>query len=268
MFGAYVWKAGATAPGVVADLLAIASGEPVSALSAACDKTATTIDGAPSGWAVHDAAYGVLSAPSVADAGVTKLARIAHAGGVVQLSTADAWNAATHAATNAVDARAVSLPVAVPGAIAFVMTPEVFLLAAADWSSWHAVCEIKRDGPLLRDTTAPNWVLMGAEDGMTAEVRSPRLKNVADVGDATNLALDVASAYGPLAGATTRDRQERLYIPMGPVVTTVGQVPVGELVGVLAAGGYGMSGDYLIDAESNSWLLAQLSDLLLAVKRA
>lgn len=263
MFANYAWNAGATAANIVADLLALVAGADVAALSASCNKALTTRDGAASGWSVDDAAYGVLRAPCVGGGPASdKLARIS-CGTKIQLSTVDSWVSATHTAGYSTTAYDVSLAIAAAGSVSMLATPDVMMLAASDWSVWQIVAEIKREGPLMIDAAAPSWVVIGQNDNCY----SPRLKNPAAAGETAPASLSLSSAYGNLTASTTRDRAEKLYIPMAPAVATVSGVPVGEFAGVMISGGYGQSGDYMMDAGGVQWWLCKTSSRLVAVKR-
>jgi len=263
MYGTYAYNAGATAAQVVADVLALVTGADPATLSNSCNKALTTAAGAASGWQVEDANYGVLSAPCIGGGPASrKLARVT-AATKLQLSTVDSWNNATHVAGTSTSALDVSLAFSAAGAVNFLATDEVLMLAASDWSVWQCVCEIKRDGPLLSDAGAPSWVILGT----TNYCYAPRFKNLTAAGDSTNVSLSVASAYGTLTGSTTRDRAERLYIPMAPAVASLSSVPVGEFVGVMVSGGYGQSGDYMLDASGDVWQLSKGGAVIYAIKR-
>ena len=54
---------------------------------------------------------------------------------------------------------------------------------------------------------------------------------------------------------------------MAPAVVSYYQVPVGEIAGLLVAGGYGQSGDFVMDAAGDQWLIAKAGQYAAVMKR-
>lgn len=264
MYGVYAFNAGAVPASVVADLVALATGAEVAALSSACNKALTTKIGAASPWLAHDAAYGVLRAPCVGGGPASdKLVRVT-ADTLVRLSTMESWDPVLHSAGAGVTAAyAVSLQLSAAGSIHYVFTDEVFFLAASDFSVWQVLAEIKREGPLLADAAMPCWVLHGT--GNSSFI--PRVKSPTAAGSVTNASLTTQSPYGTLTSSAVRDLSENLYIPMAPAVAVYSSVPVGEYVGLMVAGGYGQAGDYMRDGAGKEYLLAKGSTVTYAIER-
>lgn len=262
MYGTYAWNAGATAAHVLSDLLALMGGAEPAALSASCNKAATVVAGAAHPWIVEDAPYGVISAPCLSGVGVRKLARIT-VDTAIRLSCVDSWVTATHVAGNSTTAQMVSLALTSAGSVTFLFTDETVLFGSSDWAYWAANIEIKRDGPLLADVAAPNWAVVTQGNACNF----PRLKNLSSAGESANVGVSMLSSYGAMTSTTTRDRSERLYIPMVPAVVALSNVPIGEVVGVRVAGGYGLSGDFMIDGGGVNFLLAKGSSTIYAFKR-
>ncbi len=262
MYGVYAWNAGATAANVLADLLALMGGATVASLSASCNKAASSVAGVASPWSLVDtASYGVIQAASLAGAG-NKQARITVTT-TINLTAVEAWNTGTHAAANATTAVACSLAIASAGSVKFQFCDDCLLIASSDWTAWAAVGEIKRDGPLLTDTARPNNFLLTNAGLMYL----PRLKSTTAVGDTTNLSVSNASPYGALVATGTRDTADSLYIPMVPMVAYTAGVPIGETVGPMIAGGYGVSGDLMVDGAGATYQLAKYSSTIYAFKR-
>ena len=78
-----------------------------------------------------------------------------------------------------------------------------------------------------------------------------RLKSPSAVGDLSALSVVLTSSYGTLSGSAARARGESLYMPMVPAVLSYSQVPIGEVAGLLMAGGYGQTGDFLTNAAAD-----------------
>lgn len=263
MYGIYAWNAGALAAQIQTDLVALLSGALIDELSASANKPGCSVEGAASGWAAHDAAFGVLKNDGLAG-GPGVLARITvSATPRVQLAVVDGWVMGSHSATYASSATDVSTAVNVAGSLAFVATPEGLLLAASDWSLWGCIGEVKRDGPALGDALAPGGMLVNA----SGNCYLPRVKAPGAVGDVTAPSCTFASAYGSLSASAARDRLERLYLPMAPAVVSYSSVPVGEVAGLQVVGGYAQSGDFVQDAGGDTWQIAKYSQTAVALKR-
>jgi hypothetical protein len=95
----------------------------------------------------------------------------------------------------------------------------------------------------------------------------PRLKSPSAVGDLSNASCQLASAFGTLATTAARNRAEVLYLPMAPAVVSYGQVPVGEVAGLMLAGGYGQGGDFIVDADDAVFQIVKYSNLLYSVPK-
>lgn len=264
MYMTYAWIAGATAAQVTADIAALIAGADIATLSASCNKPGSSAAGEASGWTLDDGPYGVVSRAGQAG-GPRVAARItASATPKLQLAAVDQWSVPAHTAAYASTAVDCSLSLAAAGSVQIVATADALLIAASDWSAWGMVVESKRDGPALAaDAAAPGSVLIGS----ASVAYMPRVKYPAQSGDASNPAVTVQSSYGSLSASAARNRAEALYIPMVPAVLTYSQVPVGELVNVQVAGGYGQSGDYMLDAAAVTWQLAKQGATILAVQK-
>lgn len=263
MYGVYSWNAGAAAVNVVADLLALMGGAVVDDLSLSANKAACSVGGAASGWSVVDAAYGVIACAGEAG-GPGMVARITVSTGPrIQLAAVDGWVMGSHSASFATSPADVSNVTTAAGSVSFLATEKGLLLASSDWGYWAAISEVKRDGPALGDALAPGGVLLN----QSGYCYMPRLKAPAAVGDLNSPSCTFASAYGALSSSAARDRSERLYLPMAPAVVSYYQVPVGEIAGLLVAGGYGQSGDFVMDAAGDQWLIAKAGQYAAVMKR-
>lgn len=254
MFGNYSWNAGAAAQNIIADLVALICGAAVADLSASCNKAASLVEGEASGFDVVDAAYGVVHAPGQIG-GPGRLMRLqVSAQNRIQLSVVDQWVMGSHSATFASGAIDASGLVTAAGSVNVYACDDALLIGAADWSYWAGVAEVKRDGPAMSDALAPGGFVIGGY-----YCYMPRLKSPTAVGDLSGPSATFASAYGSLAAAAARDRAEKLYIPMVPGVLSYSSVPVGEVAGVMVAGGYGQSGDFMQDAGGEAFVIAKNS---------
>lgn len=261
MNGVYAWNAGATAANIVADLVALLCGGAVNDLSASCNKAASSVTGAASGFTALDAAYGVIQQAGQAG-GPGRFARVTVSGqNRIQLQAVDQWAMGSHSAGFATSALDVSNVITAAGAVKFFAASDTgLLLAASDWASWAALAEVKRDGPSLNDAAAPGAFTLGYY-----YCYMPRIKSPTAVGDLAQPSCTFASAYGSLSASAARDRSEQLYIPMVPLMLSYANVPIGEAAGVFVSGGYGQSGDYMLDANGDTFVIARTpSNLLLA----
>lgn len=264
MYGTYAWQAGAPAANIVADLLALLGGAAVADLSATANKPACSVAGAASGWVAVDAAYGVVSRAGQAG-GPGMVARLTvSATPRLQLAAVDQWAMGSHSAGFSTAVVDCSTATSAAGAVNFVATGDGLLIAAADWSYWAMVAEVKRDGPALNDAAAPGAVLVNNN----GYCYMPRIKAPAAVGDLTNPNCALTSAYGSLSAAAARDRTEKLYLPIVPATVSYSNVPVGELAGPVVVGGYGQSGDFVQDGNGDQYQIAKYNAVLLAIKRA
>lgn len=254
MYGVYSWNAGATGQQVAADVVAMICGAAVNDLSGVCNKPASLVAGAASGWAVVDAAYGVIGQASQ-DGGPSRQARIFSSDAPrLIMAAVHGWDAVQHlpgAASNALECSAVIVE---PGAVNVIATAAGVLLAASDWSMWALLGEVKRGAPGL-PAGYPGAVIVNAY----GYAYMPKAKNPDALGWVENAAAAVVSAYGGLSSKPARDGVETLYVPMVPACVAVKQVPVGELLGVRSVGGYGQSGDLMTDGAAVEWQIARLN---------
>lgn len=254
MYGVYSWNAGATAQNIISDLVALLCGAEVADLSASCNKAATIAAGEASGYVAIDAAYGVFSAAGQAG-GPGRLMRLqVSAQNRIQLSVVDQWVMGSHSATFASGAVDASALITAAGSANLYATDEALLVGASDWSYWAGSAEVKRDGPALGDALAPGGFVVGGY-----YCYMPRLKSPTAIGDLSGPSCTFSSAYGSMSASAARDRAEKLYIPMAPAVLSYSSVPVGEVAGVMVAGGYGQSGDFMEDAGGDSFVIAKNS---------
>lgn len=262
MYGKYVWFSGASAANIVSDLVALITGADIASLSVACNKPLTTKLGSTPGWTVVDAAYGVVGRAHVVGGVSNKQARITCTT-AVQLAIVEDWNASTHVAANAVPAAVCGLGIAGVGAVNYLFTPDFLLIAASDWTKWQAGYEIKRDGPVLIDNSVPAHFQLGESASTFIRIKAPTA-----IGDLFNGAMTVQSAYGTLVAASVRDRGEALYIPMVPAIGVAANVPIGEAYSLMVAGGYGLSGDYMLDQTNANYLIVKQGGTLFAFPRS
>ena len=265
MHGVYAWNAGATAAQIRADLVAMISGAAIADLSASCDKAASSTAGAASGWVAMDAPYGVLSAAGEAGGPGRQVRLSETAAPRVIVGVVAGWNGATHAAASASSAMECTATIDGAGLCHVLATPDGLLLASSDWSVWGMVAEVKRDGPALAGMAALSGALVVNQNGYAFMARA---KKQTGYGYTDNQQVSVASVFGALAATPGRDAAETLYMPMVPAVVSNGGVPVGELVGLRAVGGYAQSGDTLSDGAGDVWQLVKAGNLALALKRA
>lgn len=263
MYGVYSWNAGAVAANVVADMLALIGGAVVDDLSISANKPGCSVGGVASGWHVVDAAYGVISCAGEAG-GPGMLARLTiSAAPRLQLAAVDGWVMGSHSANFATAPSDVGNLTTEAGSVSFVATEKGLLIGSSDWGYWAAVSEVKRDGPAMGDALASGGLLVN----QSGYCYMPRLKSPSAVGDLDSPSCTFASAYGSLSQAAARDRTEKLYLPMAPAVVSYSQVPVGEVSGLLVAGGYGQSGDFVVDAAADQWLIAKSGATAVVIKR-
>lgn len=263
MYGVYSWNAGAAAVSVVADIVALVTGGAVNDLSEAANKSACSVAGEVSGWVVQDAAYGVVRCDGQAG-GPGMTARFTVSGTPkLQLAVVDGWVMGSHSASFATAAYDVGNATTAAGSVSFIATPAGLLVGSSDWGLWVAVSEVKRDGPAMGDVLAPGGFVVN----QSGYCHMPRLKAPAAVGDMQAPGCSFASAYGNLSASAARDRLEKLYLPMAPAVVSYSQVPVGEVAGLLVVGGYGQSGDYVLDSQAAQWQIAKAGYVLVAIKR-
>lgn len=265
MYGTYAWNAGATPAEVQQDIVALICGADVETLSAVCNKAETKAEGEASGWLVVDQPFGVLSHPGQAG-GPGMLARITISSTPrVQMAAIDKWNMGTHAATWVTNARDCAGTMTAAGKMNIMASQAGLLLAASDWSVWALVGEVKRDGPVLAgDAEAPGGFLI--DSGSYSYM--PRVKSPSALGDVSNASCNFVSAFGTLSTYAARNRKDELYLPMSPAVMSYSSVPVGEVAGLVIAGGYGQGGDYMLDADDALYQLVRYgSSVTVAVPR-
>jgi len=254
MFGMYAWNAGAVVGEIQQDIVALVCGAAVAALSGSCNKDKTAVEGAPSGFTVVDQPFGVMGrAGQVGGPGM--LARVTLSTAPrIQVAAIDQWSLGTHAATYVTGAQDCSGLTSAAGSINIIANDAGLLIASSDWATWVAVGEVKRDGPaLLGDAAAPGGFIVGS-GGYTY---MPRLKSPSAMGDVSNVSVTLASAFGTLSTASARNRAESLYLPMAPATLAYSSIPVGEIVGLVMVGGYGQGGDYVLDADGNTYQIVK-----------
>lgn len=242
MFAAYAYKSGATAAQVAADLAALVCGAAVAALSAGCDKAASSVGGAAPGWAAFDGAYNVCKGADLS--GADKFLRLLASGSDVQATVCESWNAATHAAVNAVTAQKVVTVAASGGVVYVVANAEGAAFWPADGATWLYVSEVSRDSPLLPAgypticlgySTYPNYLYV------------PRFKNPAAAGDTTGGNLLIYTALGSI-NVQARAPGEAFYWQLMPLTVAApsGTVFFGYLRGCYIAPA-GATGARLVD---------------------
>lgn len=264
MYGVYAWQAGATAANIQQDLTALLCGALIADLSASANKPQCSATGEASGWTVTDLGYGVLGRAGQAG-GPGMTARIVlSAAPRIQVQAVADWVMGTHTAGAATAAADASLLTSAAGSVNWLASDAGLLIAASDWSSWVAVAECRRDGPALAgDAAAPGSVVVTS----AGQVYMPRVKTPTAAGDTAAAACSMVSTYGALAAAAARNRSEQLYLPMVPVTVAYSSVPVGEVAGLVAVGGYAQSGDYVQDANGDTYQIAKSYSLPLGIPR-
>ncbi|MEO5330556.1 MAG: LamG domain-containing protein [Magnetococcus sp. YQC-5] len=107
MNSSYQYQSGATAANILADLVAILTGETnVANLSASCNKATTTIMATiPAGWVLHDATAGTnarcIKSPLADDVSTFKYVVIdTNVAGFILTKIFETWNTTTHTGTN------------------------------------------------------------------------------------------------------------------------------------------------------------------------
>ena len=266
MYGVYSWNAGAASASILADVVRLLTGGDVAGCSAACNKSASSVAGVGAGsWVAVDAGYGVIRhAGLAAGPGVTARASIS-AGGRLQLTVVDGWDAGPHTATHQANAADVSLLLSAAGSVSFLAGDGVLLLAASDWSLWAIAAEVKRDGPAMSGAPLKSGAILIGSGGAHYMAR---LKTPGSAGETANAYVAVQSAFGSLSGSSARDQLERLYLPMAPATVTFSQVPVEELNGVLLVGGYAQSGDTVAVDPADTFQVVKSGASLFAVLKA
>lgn len=242
MIGVYAYKAGATAAQVAADLAAMIGGAAVAGLSAICDKNLSSAAGAASGWAVLDAAYGVVKGADLS--GADKFVRVMASGSDVAIGPCEGWNAATHAAQNAVTVQR-AVTVAASGGVVYVLAnAEAVTLWAADGTSWACVVEICRDSPMLPAGYPVSGLMYS---GAVGYLYCPRFKNPTVAGDTVNAWMVLRMAMG--VNIQPRAPGEVLYWQLMPMCAAgpSGTVFFGYLRGCYE-GPAGATGARLVDA--------------------
>jgi len=266
MYGVYSWNAGAASASILADVVRLLTGGDVAGCSAACNKSASSVAGVGAGsWVAVDAGYGVIRhAGLAAGPGVTARASIS-AGGRLQLTVVDGWDAGPHTATHQANAADVSLLLSAAGSVSFLAGDGVLLLASSDWSLWAIAAEVKRDGPAMSGAPLKSGAILIGSGGAHYMAR---LKTPGSAGETANAYVAVQSAFGSLSGSSARDQLERLYLPMAPATVTFSQVPVEELNGVLLVGGYAQSGDTVAVDPADTFQVVKSGASLFAVLKA
>ncbi|MBN8516800.1 MAG: hypothetical protein J5X22_09400 [Candidatus Accumulibacter sp.] len=250
MYGVYSWNAGASGANIVADLVKFVTGADVASLSASCNKPATVREGAASVWSAVDSGFGVVaSAGLVTGPGVTGRMSVS-ASQKIQLSAVDAWDSGSHSAGFATSVFDVSLSIASAGSVNIVSNDGVLLIAAADWSVWGIVAEVSREGPAMSGAPTVSGALILNNTGQSYMTRC---KSPGSAGETTSPYLTVQPAYGSLTSSSARDRAEHLYLVMCSLCVSYSSVPIGEVEGVEAVGGYAQSGDFVLDSEGNQF---------------
>lgn len=240
MFAKYVTNTSCTLAQVIADFAALASGSAIAALSASCDKTASTQTStiAP-GWTLVDAAAAgsgqVVSAPD-ATATTTKYARLyANTTSSVDVLVYESWNAATHVGTNASTTMTSAQVTVTPGvAMTYwvVITPRLLWITSVS-NGALGVLEISRDAAYLAGAAYPAAVAIGNNLAQinTMPLAMSRVKKTQAAGDTTGATLAgttylrpvslgaFVTSGGTLAGPNglARDAAEASYYPLVPL---------------------------------------------------
>lgn len=211
MYARYVYKAGATVANVLADVCALIAGAALADLSADCDKTQTTVEGAAPGWRIDDvqAGYRILSAPLASGVG-RKTYKIAVVGSEIRAYAAESWDSAAHVGANVHNTGPDLQPsVIAGGGVLYVMAlPDVVAVSAAGDERMFLLGELIDLTPSC--VGRPSWFVIGRRTGSSAYAYVPRVKKANAVGD--NLLASVSMRYlMPVAGGVLAANEERYY---------------------------------------------------------
>lgn len=211
MFARYVYKAGATVANVLADVCALIAGAALADLSADCDKTQTTVEGAAPGWRIDDvqAGYRILSAPLASAVG-RKTYKVAVVGSEIRAYAAESWDSAAHAGVNVHGSGPDLQPnVAAAGGVLYVMAlPDVAMVSAAGDERMFLLGELVDLTPSCAGR--PSWFVIGRRTTSSAYAYVPRVKRPNNAGD--DLLVSVTMRYfPPVAGGVLGANEERYY---------------------------------------------------------
>ncbi|MBF0421331.1 MAG: hypothetical protein HQL78_14365 [Magnetococcales bacterium] len=175
MFTKYAYSASATAANILADLLAILTGETVVAnLSASCDKPNTSIlSTIPAGWALHDAAAGTnaraIKSPLADNANAFKYVVLdLNTAGFIQTKVYETWDATGHTGTNLaygsnITTACQQFSTTLPGTVYIFSSARFLLLFSMYNAIWGSSTNAGASGCLERtrvcpwDTVAAGW---------------------------------------------------------------------------------------------------------------
>lgn len=231
MYAKYVYKAGATAANVLADVLKLIADGDISALSADAVQASCTKAGVATGWTLDDAAYGIISAPYEDGVG-RKTFQLSQAANVLKMAGMDAWNVATHTGTNVMTAQAMTaLPLATGGTVWVNASPEVVAIWTPD-GYFLVGAEVQRIEPFFKGRSALIVIRYGANTDFKGQCT--RAKAYDGNGDWTNFAVNFVS-YTAFNGSFRGENEEIVYqiLPINPYMysanytTIVGPSPRG-----------------------------------------
>ncbi len=238
MYIEYSWNAGATQANAMADMAALAAGAPVASLSASCNKAQTAFYGEPGGWALHDAAYGVIKRRSLDDT-CDKFARFNWASTsqfVVEIM--ELWDASAHAAAGLVSQAYLSSSgsLASAGMVRLVIKPDFVMVVNSAWSDLQAAVEFERES-VLAQAGASCCALMSA-----SALKLLKKKAASAIGQLSGVAGAVLP--GVLPSVPFRDETESNLVQMVRVIVQdeLGFV-LGRLRGIWMTGEKRAGGD-------------------------
>lgn len=258
MFARYAFKAGAVAADIVADICALMSGAAVSALSAACEKSISSVEGAAPEWRADDPGYGVISAPCLGSG--RKVFRFVAVGKLLKCQAMESWNTTTHAGLNVCESGALSpsIDTASAGVLSIVATEDG---AAVIDAAGRAVmlAEITNKTPMIGGR--PSWIVIDPNSSPGGLV--PRVKNYSSAGD-TNAARAYLVMCWPNGSALRGDGEAMHYQMLDVFVSMVNSavscVVLGSLRGVKAVPSAARTLDVLVSGDGEKYTALNVSD--------
>ncbi|MBF0602130.1 MAG: hypothetical protein HQL07_00385 [Nitrospirae bacterium] len=167
MYSKYTYSAGATAVNILADLVAILTGETnVANLSASCDKLNTSIlSTIAAGWVLHDATAGTnakcIKAPLADDPNAYKFVVLdLNTAGFILQKTYEAWDATAHTGTNlcnlsATTTAAQQFSTSVTGTVHIFATARFVLIFSTVSAAWGSSSNAGASGCVERTRVCP-----------------------------------------------------------------------------------------------------------------
>lgn len=266
MFGHYYYNATATQANMVADLVAILTGETNPAnLSSDCDTVNTTITATvAAGWTLHDSAAGsngqvVKAAHTDSGTQFKYLLLAPYSSTGIALTGYETWNATSHTGTNANPTSASSVYIYISTSVAGFITIASSARFAAfqgnydttqgdgNYKGISMIAEYSRECPWNVADTYPSFAVISTGDCIngTDKVYPIRAKNTSDsdvtgssaTGNIATIGAEStninSSSYFPIgADKKVYDNSSNLYTPFFPIYlmdTAKYSAPLGEI---------------------------------------